>query len=60
LGSPVWLDKEPPKCREITVATEQQDMQAHVRGYSAFSRMIKWGAILSLIVALLVVLIISH
>jgi hypothetical protein len=42
------------------VATEQQDMQAHVRSYSAFSRMIKWGAILSLIVALLVVLIISH
>jgi hypothetical protein len=42
------------------VATEQQDMQAHVRSYSAFSRMIKWGAILSLIVALLVILIIRY
>jgi hypothetical protein len=43
------------------VAAEQQnDMQAHVRSYSMFSRMLKWGAIISLIVALLVILIIRH
>ena len=42
------------------VATEQQDMQAHVRSYSMFSWMIKWGAIISLIVALLVILVIGN
>lgn len=42
------------------VATEQQDMQAHVRSYSAFFRMIKWGGISALVVALLVILIIKY
>jgi len=35
-------------------------MQAHVRSFSAFSRMMKWGGILSLIVALLVIFIIRY
>lgn len=41
-------------------AGQQEDMQAHVKSYSLFSRMLKWGAILSFITALLVVLIISN
>lgn len=43
------------------MATEQQnDMPAHVRSYSMFSRILMWGAIISFIVALLVILIISN
>ena len=37
----------------------QDDMQAHVKSYTLFSHMLKWGAIVSFITALLVVLIIS-
>jgi hypothetical protein len=40
-------------------AEQRSDMQAHVKSYSLFSWMIKWGAIVSLITALLVILIIS-
>lgn len=36
----------------------QNDMQAHVKSYSDFAVMMKWGAILSVITALIVVLII--
>ena len=38
----------------------QVEEKAHVRSYSAFVAMMKWGAILSLITALIVVLIISN
>jgi aa3 type cytochrome c oxidase subunit IV len=41
-------------------AGQQDDMQAHVKSYSLFSRMIMWGAIISLVIALLVILIIRH
>ena len=36
------------------------DMQAHEKSYSLFAHMLKWGAIVSFVVALLVVLIISN
>ncbi len=35
------------------------DLQAHERSYNAFSRLIKWGTILSFIVAMIVVIIIA-
>ena len=41
-------------------AGQQDDMQAHVNSYSLFSHMLKWGAIISVIVALLVILLISN
>jgi hypothetical protein len=37
----------------------QTDVKAHVESYSAFAAMMKWGTILSLIAAAIVVLIIS-
>jgi hypothetical protein len=37
----------------------QNDLQAHVKSYSSFSWMMKWGTILSAITAFIVVLIIS-
>jgi hypothetical protein len=36
----------------------QNDMQAHVASFSKFTVMMKWGAIISVITALIVVLII--
>ena len=41
-------------------AGQQDDMQAHLSTYSLFSRIIMWGAIISLVVALLVILLIRH
>ena len=38
----------------------QVEEKAHVRSYSAFIAMMKWGAILSLLTALIVVLLISN
>ncbi len=37
-----------------------EEIRAHVRSYSAFASMMKWGTILSFIVAAIVVLIISN
>ena len=37
----------------------QEDMRAHVKSYSAFAWMMKWGTILSFIVAMIVVIIIA-
>ncbi len=37
----------------------QTDVQAHVKSYSSFAAMMKWGTILSFILAMLVVIIIS-
>jgi hypothetical protein len=37
----------------------QADVQAHVKSYSAFASMMKWGTILSFIVAMIVVILIS-
>ena len=36
-----------------------QDVAVHVRDYTRFIKMLKWGAIVSLIVAFLVLMIIS-
>ena len=36
-----------------------QDAAVHVRDYSRFTKMLKWGAIVSFIVAMLVLVIIS-
>ena len=36
-----------------------QEVAAHVRDYARFTKMLKWGAIVALITALLVMLIIS-
>ena len=44
----------------MAVEGEVQVEEAHVRSYSAFIAMMKWGAILSLITALVVILIISN
>ncbi|HEX8443318.1 MAG TPA: aa3-type cytochrome c oxidase subunit IV [Allosphingosinicella sp.] len=35
------------------------DIQAHVKSYDRFSAMMKWGTIISFIVAMIVVIIIS-
>lgn len=40
-------------------AEPHSDMQAHVKSYSLFAWMLKWGAIVSLITALVVILLIS-
>lgn len=37
----------------------QPEMQAHVRDYSAFIRMFKYGAVASFLIAMLVLVIIS-
>jgi len=37
----------------------QGDLRAHVKSYSRFAAMMKWGTIVSLIVAAIVVLLIS-
>jgi hypothetical protein len=37
----------------------QDDMKAHVKSYSHFAAMMKWGTILSFITGMLVVIIIS-
>ena len=37
----------------------REDMQFHAKSYSAFAWMMKWGAIVSFITAMLVILIIS-
>jgi hypothetical protein len=36
------------------------DIQAHVRDYSRFTGMLKWGAIISFILAMIVVVVISN
>ncbi|HEV2541305.1 MAG TPA: aa3-type cytochrome c oxidase subunit IV [Methylobacterium sp.] len=38
----------------------QEDIAAHVKSYSAFSWMMKWGTIASFIVTIIVILIISN
>ncbi len=38
----------------------QNEMKAHVKSYSAFAWMMKWGTIVSFIVAMIVVLIIAN
>lgn len=38
----------------------QDDMQAHVKSYSSFAWMMKWGAIVCVILALIVVFLISN
>ena len=46
----------------IEPATDEakaQDFQAHVRGYSEFVRLFKYGAIVSLVTALIVMMLIS-
>ena len=37
----------------------QMDVQAHVKSYSRFAAMMKWGTIISFIVAAIVVILIS-
>ena len=37
----------------------QTDLQAHVKSYSRFAAMMKWGTILSFILAAIVVILIS-
>lgn len=38
----------------------QKEVLTHRRGYAAFTRLMKWGTIISLVVALLVILLISN
>jgi hypothetical protein len=40
--------------------TPQTDLKAHLSSYNRFSAMMKWGTILSFIVAAIVVLLISN
>ena len=37
----------------------KQDMQMHVRDYSGFTKLLKWGAIISFVTAIAVMFIIS-
>jgi hypothetical protein len=58
------LDKERPDRgrQEDQMATDrevQADVQAHVKSYSSFAWMMKWGTIISFIIAAIVVIIIS-
>lgn len=39
--------------------SRSSDMQSHVRDYSVFLTMLKWGAIISFVTAILVMMIIS-
>jgi hypothetical protein len=41
-------------------AGQHNDMPAHTKSYSLFSGLMKWGAILSFVLAMLVVLIVSN
>ena len=50
------LDK---KIAQRVGAIDTNDVQAHVKSYSSFAAMMKWGTIISLIVAAIVVIIIS-
>jgi hypothetical protein len=43
-----------------TDTSTSPDFSAHVRDYSGFTRLFKWGAIISFVVGLLVVFIISN
>ena len=40
------------------MAVESEDMQAHVRTYALFSSLMKWGAIVCLILGLIILRII--
>ena len=40
--------------------TDNGDMEAHARDYSKFTAMLKWGAVGSFILAMIVVVIISN
>lgn len=47
----------------VEPATDQvhsDDLQAHVRDYSGFIRMLKWGAIISFVIGFIVVILISN
>ena len=39
--------------------THSQDIQAHVRDYSGFTRLLKYGAIISFVTAMIVLVVIS-
>ena len=41
------------------VSPPTQDVAAHVRDYARFTKMLKWGAIICLIIAFLVLLILK-
>ena len=43
----------------LLVDPPTQDVAIHVRDYTRFTQLLKWGAIVSLIVALIVMLLIS-
>ena len=45
---------------QSNTADHGNDMEAHVRDYSKFTGMLKWGAIISFILAMFVVWIISN
>jgi hypothetical protein len=65
LGSAAVLDKGAGdhNREEVSMAVEgnrQDDMQAHVKSYSSFAWMMKWGAIVCVILALIVVFLISN
>ena len=37
-----------------------QDVAAHVRDYSGFTKLLKWGAIVSFVIAMIVLMLISN
>jgi len=43
-----------------TTESHSGDIEAHVRDYSRFTGLFKWGAIISFIIAMLVLVIISN
>ena len=45
-----------PATNEVPI----QDVQAHVRDYAGFTRLLKWGAIASFVTGLIVLLIIAN
>jgi hypothetical protein len=43
-----------------TEHVQTQDIKAHVRDYSGFLKMLKWGAIISFVLGAIVVVLISN
>jgi hypothetical protein len=58
----LWMRAKIDNSKRTFMATDNDvrtDVQAHVKSYSRFAAMMKWGTIISFIVAFLVVIAIS-
>jgi hypothetical protein len=60
-GSKPWINERNEMAEEepLLVSPPTQDVAAHVRDYTNFTRLLKWGAIVCLIIGLVWLLIIK-